>query len=56
MVCASGHTVHDPTTPLIKSFLILSTISLGEDPEVMPSQVKKMIVKIGAQNTWSITT
>ena len=56
IVWARGHTVHEPTTPWIRSLLTLFAISLGDAPEVMPIQVKKINVKMGAQKSWSITT
>lgn len=56
IVCAKGHTVHDPTTPWMRSLLILFTISFGDDPDVIPIHVKKISVNIGAQKTWSMTT
>ena len=56
MVCASGHTVQDPVTPAMVSFLILAMISDGPWPAVRPRYVKNMTQKMGAHNTWSIAT
>lgn len=51
-----GHTFQDPWQALNKSFLILLPMVATESPLTSPRQVKKTLIKMWHQKSWSMAT